>query len=420
MLQSNLFFKSKKEISKDLYSLSQKILIKGDYVDQLTQGIFSFLPLGWRVHKKIENIIRKEMDKIGAQELYLPAIHPRFIWEETNRWNTMDPPLFKFKDRHNKDLALGSTHEEVITDLVRRRINSYKNLPLALYQIQLKFRNEMRAYAGLLRTREFIMKDLYSFHSSNNDLEKFYKKVQQAYLNIFKKCGLKVFIIEAESGSIGGTLSHEFVMLSDIGEDKAYICQHCGFGANIEKFKTLKVCPRCKKSISLKSCIELGHTFNLADKYSKTMKAVFRDKNGKEKFILMGCYGIGVGRLIVAIIERYGRDNKMVWPEAVSPFDLHLLVLYTNDETKNKKLHLADKLYSKLKKENIDVLYDNRIDKSAGEKFAEADLIGINNRAIIGQKFLDKNLIEFKSLKSNKIRFIKIDNLIKLIKKNVK
>lgn len=421
MFQSKLFLKTKKNIAKNLNSSGQKIFIKGDYIDQLMQGVFSFLPLGWKIHRKIEKIIREEMNAIGAQELYMPALQPRTIWEETKRWKNMDPPLFKFKDRHKKDLTIASTHEEVITDLVRKRVNSYKDLPLALYQIQLKFRNEMRAYAGLLRTREFIMKDLYSFHSSIKDLEKFYEIVKRAYLKIFKKCGLKVFSIEAASGTIGGSLSHEFVMISDIGEDKAYICENCEFGANTEKISNLKKCPKCNRKISLKKCIELGHTFNLGDKYSKAMKAKFKDKNGKEKFILMGCYGIGIGRLMAAVVENYAKKDKMVWPEDIAPFDLHLLVLYTNNKEKNKKLKKeADKLYKKAKDIKIDILYDDREDKSPGEKFADADLIGIRKRLVLGQKFLEKKFLELKFIDSNKIRFLKISDFINLIKKNKK
>ena len=249
MKQSKLFAETKKQVPKDAKTISHELLVRGDFIDQLTVGVYSFLPLGWRVHRKIEQIIREGMNAIGGQEVFLPVLAPRNIWEETNRWKTMDPPLFKLRDRHQKDLSLGPTHEEVITDLTRKRIKSYKDLPIYLYQIQDKFRNEMRSSGGLLRVREFIMKDLYSFHVSENDLKKYYEKVKGAYIKIFQQCGLKVVPVEAESGAIGGILSHEFALIAKSGEDKILTCSKCDYAANVNKVGRIKICPNCKAKL---------------------------------------------------------------------------------------------------------------------------------------------------------------------------
>ena len=237
MKQSQLFYKTRKEIPKEAEIISHKLLLRGDFIDQLISGVYSFLPLGWRVHENIEQIVREEMNAIGGQEVFLPVLQPKQLWEETDRWNKFEPPLFKLKDRHQKDLALGPTHEEVITDLVRRRIKSYKDLPVYLYQIQNKFRNEMRPTGGLLRVREFIMKDLYSFHADEKDLTDYYKKVEKAYLKIFNRCGLKAIPMEADSGTIGGSISHEFAVLAESGESKIFLCPKCGWAISEEREK---------------------------------------------------------------------------------------------------------------------------------------------------------------------------------------
>lgn len=408
MKQSQLFAKIQKQAPKGAETISHQYLTRGDFIDQTAAGIYSFLPLGWRVYTKIENIIREEMDSLGGQELFLPTLIPKKFWQETGRWKNIDPPLFKVRDRHQKEYGLGSTHEEVITDLTRKRIKSYQDLPFYLYQIQNKFRNEMRATSGLLRVREFIMKDLYSFNNSEKEAMDFYEKVKKAYTKIFKRCGLETVAVEAESGTIGGSLSHEFMIMAETGEDKIVICSKCGYGMSFEKAGNIKKCSQCQGNLEKKNCIEAGHTFYLGTKYSQTMNAKFVDKNGQEKPIIMGCYGIGLGRLLAAIVEAFHDKKGIIWPGTVAPYQVHLIAL--NGDKKAKEV--ADKVYDILLKDKIEVLYDERDDKSAGEKFAEADLIGIPWRMVISQKTAAKDSIELKKRDSDKVELVKIDRIV--------
>ncbi|MBI2042312.1 MAG: proline--tRNA ligase [Candidatus Nealsonbacteria bacterium] len=407
MRQSELFAKIKKEAPKDAESISHKYLARGDFIDQAASGIYSFLPLGWRVHKKIENIIRQEMLSVGGQEIFLPVLTPKKFWLETGRWQTIDPPLFKFKDRHGSELALGPTHEEIITDLVRRRVKSYRDLPLYLFQIQDKFRNEMRATGGLLRVREFIMKDLYSFHQSPKDAKEFYEKVKKAYLRIFKRCGLNPVAVEADPGTIGGEMSHEFMVLSETGEDKVLVCKKCGFAGNIEKFQDIKICPKCQSNLEKFSAIESAHAFYLGTKYSSPMVANFIDKKGGQNPVIMGCYGIGLGRLMATIIEANHDQRGIVWPIEVAPFALHLIPVGGSA----KVTAATDKIYDSLKKAAMDVLYDDRVEKTPGEKFAEADLIGIPTRLVVSEKTLEKNSVEIKKRNEQKTRLVRLAKL---------
>lgn len=409
MRQSELFFKPKKEFPKDAVSISHKYLLRADFIEQSISGVYRFLPLGFRVLKKIEAIVRQEMERLGAQEVFLTTLQNKNLWLETKRWENIDPPLFILKDRHNKETALAPTHEEEITDIVRKRVNSYKDLPFSLFQIQNKFRNEMRATSGLLRMREFLMKDLYSFHSEEKDLINFYEKVKKSYFNIFKKCGLKTLCVEASSGTIGGNLSHEFMVLNESGEDKVLICQNCDFSANIEKTGRIKNCPKCGKKIEEKNAIEVGHIFNLGTKYSRAMSANFKDKDGKEKPIIMGCYGIGLPRLLATIVEVHHDEKGIIWPETVAPFSVHLITIENNKEIKKT----AEKLYKEFIKAGIEILYDNRENKGPGEKFAEADLIGIPWRLLLSKKTLQKRFIEVKKRREKKIKLIKIKDCLK-------
>ena len=413
MKQSLLFNKTRKNISKDIVATSHKYLVKADFVEKTISGVYRFLPLGFKVLKNVENIIRDEMIKLGGQEILLPTIQNKKLWEETGRWESFEPPLFKFKDVHEKELALGPTHEEEVTDMVRNRNFSYQDLPFSLFQIQNKFRNEVRATGGILRTREFLMKDLYSFHSSEKDLIDFYEKVRESYFNIFRRCGLDVVAVDADSGTIGGDYSNEFMTVADVGEDTILICGKCGYGANIEKIKDVKKCPKCGGLLESKKAIELGHIFCLGTKYSKMMNANYKNEKGEEHPILMGCYGVGVSRLMAAIIEVSNDEKGIIWPKEVSPFQIHLICLNSDGKIKKE----ADQLYVGLKKDGFDVLYDDRGDKSAGEKFIESDLIGIPIRIVVSPKTLKEKSVGIKKRNEKNEQLIKINNLNKFLKK---
>ena len=416
MKQSQLFYKTKKEIPKEAIVISHKYLVRGDFIEQTVSGVYRFLPLGFRVLKKIEKVIREKMLNLGAQEVFLPALQDKKLWLETRRWQTIDPPLFKFKDRHQKETALGPTHEEEITDIIRRRVKSYQDLPFSLFQIQNKFRNEMRASGGLLRQREFLMKDLYSFHSDLKDLKNFYNKVKKSYFKIFRRCGLKTICVEASPGTIGGEFSHEFMVLSEAGEDKVLICKKCGYGINIEK---VKKCPKCGISLEKKNSIEVGHIFNLGTKYSQAMGANFRDRNGKLKPILVGCYGIGLPRLMATIIEIHHDEKGISWPSSVAPFDVHLLALGSGKKIMKEKIKkISERVYQDLQKKGLEVLYDDRVEKTSGEKFAEADLIGIPYRTVVSEKTLKKDSVEVKKRSEEKIKLVKIKNLLRFVRQN--
>lgn len=415
MKQSELFTKTKREPPKDATTISHKLLVRADFIDQLSTGIYSFLPLGWRVHRKIENIIREEINAIGGQEVFLPVLQPKAIWTETGRWNTIDPPLFTLKDRHGKEMALGSTHEEIITDLVRRRISSYNELPFSLYQIQDKFRNELRAQGGLLRVREFIMKDLYSFHTSEKDLASFYKSVQAAYKKIFKRCGLTPIVVEAIGGTIGGSITNEFMVVADSGEDRILVCKSCGWAANTEFVKSPKRhCPECKKSLKKESSIEAAHIFSLGTKYTKSMGVYYSTKHGKKELIHMGCYGIGLGRLMATILEVTSDEQGMIWPQEVAPYLIHLVSL--GEDARVKKL--ADKLYQDGQAKTFEILYDDR-NETAGTKFADSDLMGIPWRVVVSERTLEKDSVEIKKRSEKKETLVPIKGFMNYIEKNI-
>lgn len=411
MRQSKLFYKTLKKTPKEAEIISHKLLLRASFISQLASGVYNFLPLGYRVHKKIEDIIRDEMNNIGAQEVLLASFQPKEIWQKSNRWDHMDPPLFRVKDRHKKEFTLGPTHEEVITDLVKSRIESYKDLPFSLFQIQTKFRNEMRFTGGLLRAREFTMKDLYSFHQDDKDLSSFFTKVLKAYANIYKRCGLKALKSEASGGVFTKEENYEFQVVSDVGEDKIIYCPKCDWTINLEVAKVSKKCPQCKGSLIKANAIEVGHIFKLGTKYSQAFNLHFIDKGGRKKLVLMGCYGIGIGRLMGAITEINNDKDGIIWPEEVAPYKVHLIQI----EDKIKKE--AEKVYKILQDKGVEVLYDDRNDKSVGEKFAEADLIGIPYRVVISNKTLKNDSAEVKKRNRHKVDLIKTKRLPELYDK---
>lgn len=542
MKQSRTFIPTMREIPTDADIASHQLLLRAGYIRQHMSGVYSFLPLSKKVLRKIENIIREEMESIDAVEVLLPTLQQSELWEETGRWHAYGPELFRIKDRHNRQMALGPTHEEVITSLVRDEVKSYKKLPLTLYQIQTKFRDEKRPRYGLLRGREFIMKDAYSFHSTEESLEEKYSEMKQAYSNIFSRLGLNFRAVIADGGTIGGKGTHEFMALSEIGEDTIAYSDSSQYAANIEMAEvntdyvkpteTLKelekvetpdqhtiadvadflgvepskviktlifkvndelivvlsrgdhdineiklknalnapdailaseaeieemlsckvgsigpvklpldlkvyadhavkemvngVCGANEDGFHLRNAnperdfaidrfldirfikegdpspdgngtirfakgIELGHIFKLGNTYSEAMKATYLDENGVSQPFLMGCYGIGVSRILAAIADQYNDANGLKWPKELSPFDVHLITVNMKDEVQTK---LSDELYHLLKSYRYDILHDDR-DERAGVKFTDADLIGLPIRITIGKK-AQEGIVEVK------------------------
>lgn len=544
MRYSRYFIPTLKETPAEADVLSHQLMLRAGLIRKLASGIYTYLPAGLKCIKKVENIIREEMNRSGAIELLMPAVQPAELWQESGRWEYYGMELLRFKDRHNHDSCLGPTHEEVITDLVRREIHSYKQMPINLYQIQTKFRDEIRPRFGIMRGREFLMKDAYSFDAEEEGAEKSYKIMYETYNNIFRRCGLRFRAVEADTGSIGGSFSHEFMVLADTGEDQIVYCSRCDYAANLDKaevmdsydkipaipdnmkpleevetpdrksveevtdflsispdqlvktliFRTnrdtvavlvrgdheineaklknlleidrmemadehlvaettgapagfagpmgLKVriisdyaikgmrnfvtggnrkdlhlrnvnikrdfhvdtfgdlrfitsedhCPRCGSEIRFEKGIEVGHIFKLGTKYSKAMGALFLDQNGVERPIIMGCYGIGVGRTVAAAIEQNNDQDGIIFPIPVAPFEAIILPLQMEEK---EVVDAAEKIYKELLAKGIDVLMDDR-DMRAGFKFKDADLLGIPLRIAIGTRNLKKGQVEVK------------------------
>ena len=566
MRWSQTFIPTLKEDPQDAEAISHKLMVRAGLIRRLTSGAYIYLPLGYKVLKKAERIVREEMEKVGAIELLMPALQPIELWKKTGRYDVIGDVMIKFTDRHGREVALGPTHEEIITDLVSREIRSYKDLPRIFYQIQTKFRDEVRPRFGVVRSCEFVMKDAYSFDVDGQALENNYKKMYDAYCSIFERCGLNYIAVEADSGMMGGAGSHEFMVVSEIGEDKIVVCSECGYAASIEvaaagaveskekkksekaeEIKTpgvstveavsnfLKVapedliktliyiadgqmlavlvrgdfevnepkiknalkivqlelasekkieevtggpigfsgpvglkdvkivadnsvkgkkgavtgankkdkhiinveegrdfkveewfdirvitekdpCPKCGGRIENKSAIEIGHTFKLGTKYSKALDAKFLDQNGKEKHVIMGCYGIGVNRIIASLIENNHDDKGIKWPASLCPYEVIVMPINKNDDM---VLSQAEKIYSELKDKGIDVIIDDR-DKSPGIKFKDADLIGIPIGVIVGKKSLDQGMVEVNMRNLGEKKLIEINQAVGAIMKTLR
>lgn len=542
MRWSRYFIPTLKEEPAEAEVISHKLLLRAGMIRKLTSGIYTYLPTGWKALQKISAIVRQEMNRFNGIELLMPAVQPGDLWMESRRWDAYGKELLRFKDRHARDYCIGPTHEEVITDLIRREVRSYRHLPLNLYQIQTKFRDEIRPRFGLMRGREFIMKDAYSFDIDDSGASKSYEEMRQAYISIFEKLGLKFRAVEADSGAIGGSFSHEFMVLADTGEDTIATCKDCDFAANLEKaevkcdgpdcpecslpaekvstpgmhtveevagflnvvpekiIKTmlynadgmsvaalirgdrelneiklknilnvqnltmasrkevetwsgakvgfagpvgLKVerivadlelqfdtdwvtganeadahlkcvdlrrdaqikgyydlrtittedpCPRCSGKIFLTKGIEVGHIFKLGTKYSEAMKATYLDENGKEKLIIMGCYGIGVSRILASCIEQNHDQNGIIFTPAIAPFEAVVIALNYKDEQVREH---ADSVYEQLKSQGVDTLLDDRNERP-GFKFKDADLTGSPIQIIVGGKGIKNGIYELK------------------------
>jgi prolyl-tRNA synthetase len=562
MLYSRLLIPTLKEVPAEAEAASHILLFRAGMIRKLASGIYDYLPLGLRVLRKVENIVREEMNRAGAQEVLLPAVQPAELWQESGRWQIYGKELLRFQDRHGRDCCFGPTHEEVITDLVRREVHSYRQLPLNLYQIQVKFRDEIRPRFGLIRGREFIMKDAYSFDVDEAGAERTYTAMYEAYSRIFSRCGLTFKAVEADSGPIGGSFSHEFMVLAETGEDFLASCTACAYAANLEKAEVpipagnpgplpagtptlvatpgvrtveevaafLKVqpqdiaktliyetdqgpvavlirgdhevnevkvrnllgatelllagparvkeltsaevgfagplgltipiyadqavaalstmvtganqdghhltgvhpkrdlqfarvadlrqvteqdpCPRCGAKLTLLKGIEVGHVFKLGLKYSKALNAKFLDAEGEEQYIFMGCYGIGVSRIVAASIEQSHDANGIIWPMALAPFQVGLVPINVNDEITRETVN---RLHDDLEAAGIEVLLDDR-DERPGVKFKDMDLLGLPIRVVVGPKTLAKGQAEVRQRRSPDVSLVDLDRLFPYLK----
>ncbi len=425
MLQSQLFTKTTKTLPEGEVTKNAQFLIKGGFINKASAGVYSLLPLGLRVLQKINKIIREEMDAIHAEEVLLPALIDKKYWEESGRWSL--EVIYRAGKKpeagvgaHDFEYGLGWTHEEVVTAIAKNFIHSYKDLPKGIYQIQTKFRAEVRPQGGLLRTREFPMKDLYSFHADNEDLNRYYQVVIGAYKKIFKRLKLKTRIVEASGGDFTKEYTHEFQVLNPAGEDTVCYCEKCDFAQNKEVFIGTRHLG-CRGVIKVARGIEVGNVFRLGTKFSETFGLRYRDKDGKERPIFMGSYGIGPTRVMGTLVEEYHNERGIIWPEPVAPFQVHLLNLQpptslpAGDLSKGDNFQpRAHKIYQSLRKVGCEVLYDDRERVTPGEKFADADLIGIPWRAVVSEKTGAK--VEIKKRDQEKTRLVTVNELINFIK----
>jgi prolyl-tRNA synthetase len=424
MLQSKLFPETRKEAPKEAISINHKLLVRAGFIDQLMAGSWTLLPLGWRVVAKINQIIREEMNTIGGQEMLMPLLHPKSIWNETGRWDKAADIMYKLKDQRRREYALSFTHEEIVMDLLRKNIKSYQDLPVAVYHFSTKFRNEPRPRSGILRGREFMMKDLYSAHTTEKDLMDYYQKVKNAYSKIFTRLGFNFRVTETSGGVFTKNRTHEHQVLVDSGEDTIYYCDKCDWGENKEIFEAVPAgppagrtgrqgkeggkCPNCKKGKIIKSkAIEVGNIFPLGTWYAERMRVYYTDKEGRKKPVWFGSYGIGPTRILGALVEVSHDDRGIIWNSAVAPFKAHLIEL--------SGARGARDVYKKLIDSGVDVLWDER-DVAAGEKFADSDLIGIPVRLVVSKETGGK--IEWKKRDSKKTKLLTVADVVKHTKNN--
>ena len=386
-----------KSVPNDAEVISHQLMIRAGMIKKLASGLYTWMPLGLRVLKKIENIIRHEMNKIGALEILMPAIQPSELWKESGRWEKYGPELLRIKDRNEREFCFGPTHEEIVTDIARKDLVSYKQLPIIYYQIQTKFRDEIRPRFGIMRAREFLMKDAYSFHENEECLNETYKIMFEAYKNCFDKIGFEYKVVNADNGQIGGSESHEFHVIAENGEDQLIFSDTSDYAINAELFseppKEGDNSPDGSGKVKIKRGIEVGHIFKLGKNYSNSMKASVSNKDNKNIEMIMGCYGIGVSRIAAAAIEQSNDKKGIIWPRKIAPFEISIISIgYSKNETIKS---YTDELYHKLISDNFEVLLDDR-DISPGNMFSDSDLIGVPYKIIIGKQFLNSKNFELK------------------------
>ncbi len=411
MKQSQLFTKTQKYVPKDELSLNAQLLIRAGFIDKEMAGVYSFLPLGLKTLNKIIAIIRQEMNALGGQEVFLTALQNPELWKKTNRWNDKEVDVwFKTKIKTGGEIGLSVTHEEPLTNLVKKHIHSYKDLPQYIYQFQNKFRNEKRAKSGIMRSREFIMKDLYSFSRTQKEHEKFYEKIKESYIKIFNYLGIgkQTYLTFASGGSFS-RYSHEFQTICKAGEDTIYIDKKKNVAINKEVYtdKVLTDLAINKNDLEKVKATEVGNIFSLGTKFSDAFNLIYQDKEGRDQKVIMGSYGIGPARAMGIIVELFSDEKGIIWPESVAPFKVHLISLEKNEE--------AEKIYQKLLQNNLEVLYDDR-NIQAGNKFADADLIGIPYRLVISKKSLATGGIEIKKRTEKKGHIISLEKIISELK----
>ncbi len=416
MLQSNLFTKTKKEAPSDEVSKNAELLIRGGYIHKEMAGVYSFLPLGLRVLNNITQVVREEMNAVGGQELHMPALQDKNVWEKTDRWDDAKVDnWFKTNLKAGGEVGLGITHEEPLTQLMTEYISSYKDLPFSVYQFQNKFRNEMRAKSGIMRGREFLMKDLYSFSKDKAEHDAFYDVVKGAYKKIYTRLGIgHLTYMTFASGGIFAPFSHEYQTVSPAGEDTIYIDEEKGIAINKEVYtdEVLAELGIDKTKLKEERAIEVGNIFTLGTRFSEPLELAYTNAEGEKIPVFMGSYGIGVSRLVGAIVETLSDDKGIIWPDAIAPFRAHILALGDNAEAHTKAVELHDMLAG----QGIDVLCDNRLGLSAGEKFADADLLGIPYRIVVSERSLKEGGYEVKRRTEEKGKIVKAEEITSFIK----
>ncbi len=425
MKQSTLFTKTRKDAPKDEIAKNAQLLIRAGYIHKEMAGVYSFLPLGLRVLNNINTVIREEMNAIGGQELSLTALQDKKTWEQTGRWDDAVVDVwFKTVLKNGSELGLGVTHEEPLTQIMSEYVSSYRDLPIYAYQFQTKFRNETRAKSGIMRGREFLMKDLYSFSKNDIEHKAFYEKVRAAYITIFKRLGIgdKTYVTFA-SGGMFSKFSEEFQTESDAGEDIIYVDLSSGKAFNKEILDDAAAAESMLAELKItradlieKKSIEVGNIFNLGTKFSEPLGLTYLNEKGEKMPVIMGSYGLGPSRVMGTIVEVLSDDKGIVWPESVAPFAVHLVALYDKDGQSGKVAAAANKLYEDLTHSNVEVLFDDR-DLRPGEKFADSDLIGIPLRIVVSEKNLADGVVEIKERQSGKVSKITEDELLKLFVK---
>jgi prolyl-tRNA synthetase len=411
MKQSKLFTKTLKDISADETSKNAQLLMRAGFVHKTMAGSYTFLPLGLRVLTKIEDIVRIKMNELGAQEMTMSMLHPSELWKTTGAWDSVDV-LFKIKSRTEREYAIGQSEEEVVTPIIKEYVRSYKDLPFIGYQIHWKFRDELRAKAGIMRGREFLMKDMYTIHENQDAFDAFYKEAKEKYLQVYKEIGLVAKATEASGGSFSKKISYEFMVLTGAGEDDILYSETSDYCINSE-ITTLREgedAPDGSGKLKSGKASEVGNVFDLGTRYQDAFDFSFLDKNGEKQKGVMGCYGIGVTRIMGVIAETMSDEKGLVWPAPVAPFALHLLVLSKDKESDTYKK--AEELYKKLSDQGVEVLFDDR-DISAGEKFADSDLIGIPMRAVVSDKSLLAGGVELKERKAEKGEVVSVEAFLK-------